>query len=154
MNNREHTTLSNRIKTRAPRGNVPDTIEVITDPDQLEAVENDAANYPGGKAFALVKPRSEAEIAAILQRYAKILPVGAQSSITGGATPDGEVVLSLARQDQILESGSEYVRAQAGLSLRMLRESLALEDKYYPPVPSYDGATVANMALLVHGSRL
>ncbi len=145
MNNREHTTLSNRIKTRAPRGNVPDTIEVITDPDQLEAVENDAANYPGGKAFALVKPRSEAEIAAILQRYAKILPVGAQSSITGGATPDGEVVLSLARQDQILESGSEYVRAQAGLSLSMLRESLALEDKYYPPVPSYDGATVGGV---------
>jgi len=137
--------LSHRIKTRAPRGNVPDTIEIITDRDQLEAVEHDAANYPGGKAFALVKPTSEAEIAAILQRYAKILPIGAQSSVTGGATPKGEVVLSMARQDRILESGSEYIRAQAGLSLRMLRETLALEDKYYPPVPSYDGATVGGV---------
>ncbi len=137
--------MSHCIKTRAPRGNVPDTIEIITDRDQLEAVEHDAANYPGGKAFALVKPGSEAEIAVILQRYAKILAIGAQSSVTGGATPNGEVVLSLARQDHILESGSEYIRAQAGLSLRKLRETLALEDKYYPPIPSYDGATVGGV---------
>jgi D-lactate dehydrogenase (cytochrome) len=144
-NNKEHTTLSNRIKTRAPRGSVPGTFEVIIDAEQLQAVEHDAANYPGGKAFALVKPRSEAEIVAVLQRYAKILPIGAQSSVTGGATPNGEVLLSLARQDRILESGSEYVRVQAGLSLRTLREVLALEDKYYPPVPSYDGATVGGV---------
>jgi D-lactate dehydrogenase (cytochrome) len=137
--------LTHCIKTRAPRGTVSDTIEIITDRDQLEAVEHDAANYPDGKAFALVKPASEAEIATILQRYTKILPVGAQSSVTGGATPKGEVVLSLAQQDRILESGSEYIRAQAGLSLRMLRETLALEDKYYPPVPSYDGATVGGV---------
>jgi D-lactate dehydrogenase (cytochrome) len=137
--------LSHRIKTRAPRGNVPDVIEIITDSEQLEAVEHDAANYPGGKAFALAKPQNEAEIAATLQRYAKILPIGAQSSVTGGATPNGEVVLSLARQDRILESGPEYIRAQAGLSLRTLRETLALEDKYYPPVPSYDGATVGGV---------
>jgi len=137
--------MSHRIKTRAPRGSVPDTIEVITDVEQLGAVEHDAANYPGGKAFALVQPRSEAEIAAILRQYAKILPIGAQSSVTGGATPNGEVLLSLARQDHILESGSEYVRVQTGLSLRALREALALEDKYYPPVPSYDGATVGGV---------
>jgi len=137
--------LTHRIKTRAPRGNAPVTIEIITDRDQLEAVEHDAANYPGGKASALVKPVSEAEIAIILQRYAKILPVGAQSSVTGGATPKGEVVLSMTRQDRILESGPEYIRAQAGLSLRTLRETLALEDKYYPPVPSYDGATVGGV---------
>ncbi len=120
-------------------------VEVFTDAEQLEAVEHDAANYPGGKALALVQPRSEGEIAAVLRRYAKILPIGAQSSVTGGATPNGEVVLSLARQDHILERGSEYVRVQAGLSLRALREALVLEDKYYPPVPSYDGATVGGV---------
>ena len=54
----------------------------MTDRDQLEAVGHDAAHYPGGKAFALVKPTSEAESAAILQRYAKILPVGAQAGLS------------------------------------------------------------------------
>ncbi len=137
--------MSHRIKTRAPRGIVPDTINIMTDRDQLEAVEHDAANYPGGKAIALAKPQNEAEIAAILQRYTKILPVGAQSSVTGGATPNGEVVLSLAHLDRVLESRPEHIRAQAGLSLRTLRETLALEDKYYPPVPSYDGATVGGV---------
>ena len=120
--------MTHRIKTRAPRGIVPDTLEIITDRDQLEAVEHDAANYPEGKALALAKPQNEAEVSAILQRYARILPVGAQSSVTGGASPNGEVVLSLARQDRILENGAEYVRAQAGLSLRTLRETLAIED--------------------------
>ena len=143
--NCEYKTLTHRIKTRAPRGIVPDTLEIITDRDQLEAVEHDAANYPGGKALALAKPQNEAEVSAILQRYTRILPIGAQSSVTGGASPNSEVVLSLARQDRILESGSEYIRAQAGLSLRTLRETLALEDKYYPPVPSYDGATVGGV---------
>ena len=98
--NCEYKTLTHRIKTRAPRGIVPDTLEIITDRDQLEAVEHDAANYPGGKALALAKPQNEAEVSAILQRYARILPVGAQSSVTGGASPNSEVVLSLARQDR------------------------------------------------------
>jgi len=137
--------LTHRTKTRIARGFVPDTFEIITDREQLEAVEHDASNYPGGKALALVKPQNEAEVSAILQRYARILPVGAQSSVTGGASPNREVVLSLARQDRILESGSDYIRAQAGLSLRTLREALAIEDKYYPPVPSYDGATVGGV---------
>ena len=137
--------MSHRIKTRAPRGKVSGTLEIITGRDQLEAVEHDAANYPGGAAFALTRPGNEAEIAAILQRYARVLPIGAQSSVTGGATPNGEVVLSLARLNRILRGGSEYIRVQAGLSLRSLRETLALEDKYYPPVPSYDGATVGGV---------
>jgi D-lactate dehydrogenase (cytochrome) len=136
---------THRAQTRAPHGSVAETIEVITEADQLAAVEHDAANYPGGKALGLVRPRSEAEIAIILQRYARILPIGVQSSLTGGATPRGEVVLSLERQNRILESRSESVRVQTGLSLHALQEALALEDKYYPPVPSYNGATVGGV---------
>ena len=136
---------THRVQTRAPHGSVAETIEVITDPDQLAAVEHDAANYPGGKAVGLVRPRSEAEVAIILQRYAKILPIGVQSSLTGGATPRGEVVLSLERQNRILESRSESVRVQTGLSLHALQEALALDNKYYPPVPSYNGASVGGV---------
>jgi D-lactate dehydrogenase (cytochrome) len=134
-----------RAQTRAPQGSVAETIEIITEADQLAAVEHDAANYPGGKAIGLVRPRNEAEIAIILQRYARILPIGIQSSLTGGATPRGDVVLSLERQNRILESGSESVHVQTGLSLHALQEALALEDKYYPPVPSYNGATVGGV---------
>ncbi len=135
------------VKTRAPRKDVPEAtnLEVLTDADQLEAVAHDAANYPGGQALALVRPNSEAEIAATVQRYAKILPIGVQSSLTGGATPQGEVVLSLARLNQILERGSKHVRVQPGLSLRELRETLAPEDKYCPFGPSFDGASIGGI---------
>jgi D-lactate dehydrogenase (cytochrome) len=134
-----------RVQTRAPHGSAAETIEILTDADQLTAVERDAANYPGGKAVGLVRPRNEAEIAIILQRYDKILPIGAQSSLTGGATPHGEIVLSLERLKHIIEQRAESVRVQPGLSLKALQEALALENKYYPPVPSYNGASVGGV---------
>jgi D-lactate dehydrogenase (cytochrome) len=134
-----------RVHTRAPHGSVAETIEVIRDAAQLAAVERDAANYPGGQAVGLVRPRNEAEIATILQRYTRILPIGAQSSLTGGATPRGEVVLSLERMNRILESRAESVRVQPGLSLKALQDVLTGENKYYPPVPSYNGASVGGV---------
>jgi FAD/FMN-containing dehydrogenase len=35
-------------------------------------------------------PASEAEVAALSRRAPAVLPIGAQSSLTGGATPTGE----------------------------------------------------------------
>jgi len=54
----------------------------------------DAAHYPGGHATALYSPASEAEVADILRSSPTVLPIGAQSSLTGGATPMGDVLLS------------------------------------------------------------
>jgi D-lactate dehydrogenase (cytochrome) len=136
---------SHRIRTRKPHGHLPARLEVLTDADQLEAVAHDAANYPGGNALALVRPRNEAEIAAAIQRYPQILPIGSQSSLTGGAAPQGSAVLSLAQQNQILERGTKQVRVQPGISLRELREALEPEDKYCPFVPSFDGASVGGI---------
>lgn len=142
---RRSKTVMYQVQTRAPRGDASASIEVLTDAEQLAAVERDAANYPGGKAVGLARPGTEAEIATILQRYDRILPIGAQSSLTGGATPRGEVVLSLERQKRILERRAESVRVQTGLTLLTLQEALALDNKYYPPVPSYNGASVGGV---------
>ncbi len=128
--------------TRPPRKSPFIEIEVITDVEQLQAVSHDAAHYPGGNTSVLIYPQDEAELARIVQQYQRILPIGAQSSLTGGATPMGEVVVSMARQTSILEVKRETVRVQVGLTLRALQEALAPHSSYYPPVPSYDGATV------------
>ncbi|GAC1623585.1 MAG: FAD-binding oxidoreductase [Ktedonobacteraceae bacterium] len=130
--------------TRPPRGSSGSESlpEMITDREQLKAVLHDAAYYPGGNASLLVRPHNEFELANIVRRYPRILPIGVQSSLTGGATPMGEVVLDLSRLASILEIRHDSVRVQAGLPLSVLQESLAREDKYYPPVPSYDGASV------------
>ena len=78
-----------------------------------------------GSASALVVPTTEAEIAEVLQSSAAVLPIGAQSSLTGGATPRGDVVLSTARLNRIISIGSNRARVEAGVTLADLDAALA-----------------------------
>ena len=74
-----------------------------------------------------------------------ILPIGAQSSLTGGATPMGETLLSTARLNRIVEIGHDCVRVQAGVTLLDLDAALARAGKYYPPAPTFMGAFVGGI---------
>jgi D-lactate dehydrogenase (cytochrome) len=132
---------THRITARPPRPGGP-APAVITDPDTVRSYLEDAAHYPGGHAAGVVFPRNEAEVAAALRACRAVLPIGAQSSVTGGATPRGEVVLSTARMAAILETTDREVRVQPGLPIVTLREALAADGRYYPPAPTYDGAFV------------
>jgi len=51
-------------------------------------------HYPGGHAQGVWFPTNEAEVAAVLRRALRVPVIGAQSSLTGGATPFGDVLLS------------------------------------------------------------
>jgi len=131
---------NHRIEARAPRGAPPAPIRV-TDPDRLRSVMEDAAHV-AGCASALVVPTTEAEIAEVLLSSAAVLPIGAQSSLTGGATPCGDVVLSTGRLNRILSIGSNRARLEAGVTLADLDAALALAGAYYPPAPTFAGAFV------------
>jgi D-lactate dehydrogenase (cytochrome) len=114
---------------------------VERDPDVLASFVEDAAHYPGGRAAGVAVPASETEIAALVRdTNGSVLPIGAQSSLTGGATPDGDLVLSTARLNRILDIGADAVRVQAGVTLVDLDTALARAGKYYPPVPTFTGA--------------
>lgn len=115
------------------------------DPAILAAFLEDAAHFPGGHASAIAHPASEAEVADVLRAAASVLPIGAQSSLTGGATPMGEVLLSTSRLNRILEVGADWVRAQAGVTLAALDSVLAAAGKYYPPAPTFTGAFVGGV---------
>jgi D-lactate dehydrogenase (cytochrome) len=69
-------------------------------------------------------PQTEAAVAALLAGGVTVLPIGAQSSLTGGATPMGEVVLGTARMNRILEIGSDFVLVQPGATLLELDAAL------------------------------
>ncbi|MEE2637964.1 MAG: FAD-binding oxidoreductase [Acidobacteriota bacterium] len=105
----------------------------------------DAAHYPGGFSAGVVCPRSEIELASILHAADTVLAVGAQSSLTGGATPMGELVLSLSKLSEIGPIGERRITAQPGVTLTALRERLAAAGKTYPPVPTFEGATVGGI---------
>lgn len=135
---------SHRIRTRPPRG-AHSRLALNTEPDAVGAYLEDAAHYPGGHAAGVALPASEAEVAAWLASDRLLLPVGARSSLTGGATPFGEVVLSLARLNRIVDIGSSHVRVQAGVPLTVLLDALAGRGLWFPPVPTFLGACVGGV---------
>src|SRR5690348_2768428 len=112
------------------------------DPDVVAAYLEDAAHFPGGFAAGVVAPASAAEVAALVRSAAAVLPIGAQSSLTGGATPRGEVVLSTARLNRIVGIGDDWVRVEAGTPLADLDAALTRAGKYFPPIPTFAGAFV------------
>jgi D-lactate dehydrogenase (cytochrome) len=144
------------VEARALHGDaVP---EPVVDPGILEAYLEDASGNPPGRAAGLLRPASEGEAAAFLRatagRGVAILPQAARSSLTGGAVPDGEIVVSVEKFDTIGQverrAGGARVSAGAGVRLKDLQRELAPQGLFYPPVPTYQeamlGGTVATNA--------
>lgn len=123
-----------RIAARPPSS-------IAAPPPEADAASflEDAAHYPGGTATGVVRPRSIDEVSACLRETRRVLAVGAQSSLTGGATPFGDLVLSTTRLDTISISG-DRARVGAGVPLQALRDALAKIGRWLPPVPTYLGA--------------
>jgi len=101
---------------------------------------SDAAHFPGGHAAGIAIPRTLAEIPDIVRGATAVLPVGAQSSLTGGATPMGEVVLSTEKLTRVLDIGPSHVRVEAGVPVAVIQEALAAHRAWFPPVPTFTGA--------------
>jgi D-lactate dehydrogenase (cytochrome) len=126
-------------RTRPPRGGagIP---ELLIEAADLARFVEDAAHFPGGVARAVALPRTEADIAVLLRGGGSVLAVGAQSSLTGGATPRGDLVISTSRLDA-LDVAPGRATAAAGLTLAALQDRLDASGLWYPPVPTYTGAT-------------
>lgn len=129
-------------RIRARKAQQADLPPIQRDPDLVAGFLDDAAHVPGGFAAGVTFPRDEAEIAAVVRDVARVLPVGAQSSLTGGATPRGDVVLSTRTLTGVEIIGNDRVRVGAGVPLVELQRALAPRGLYYPPVPTYHGAFV------------
>lgn len=130
---------SHRIRARPPRGRIVD-VDVRRDAETVSAVLEDAAHHPGGRAAGVARPATEADVAALVRGSSHVLPIGAQSSLTGGATPTGGLVLDLRRFDRIVAVRPDEVVVQSGVPIGTLQAALAREDRFYPPAPTFDGA--------------
>jgi D-lactate dehydrogenase (cytochrome) len=126
--------VPSRITARPPSSAAAPTPE-----SDASSYLEDAAHYPGGSAAGVLRPRSIDDVSACLREARRVLAVGAQSSLTGGATPLGDIVLSTDRLDTISITG-DRVRAGAGVSLQTLQDELAKAGRWFPPVPTYLGA--------------
>ena len=101
---------------------------------------SDAAHFPGGHAAGIEVPRQTSEISAIVRHATAILPIGAQSSLTGGATPMGETVLSTEKLTRILDVGSTSITVEAGVTITAIQEALVAHGAWFPAGPTWPGA--------------
>src|SRR5262249_24935735 len=82
---------------------------VISDPDMLRGYQRDEADLcESGTPFAVVRPRSTAEVSAIVRIAAAhgipIVPQGARTGLAGAANAvDGAIVVSMTAMDRVLE---------------------------------------------------
>jgi D-lactate dehydrogenase (cytochrome) len=105
-----------------------------------DAFLEDAAHFPGGHAAGVVFPRDAQEVADALASCEAVLPIGAQSSLTGGATPMGETILATSKMTRVLEQDDSRIRVQAGVTVQALQEHLARSGAWFPPAPTFTGA--------------
>ena len=120
---------------------------IITDPDAWSEAGRDAANIAGSptELIRLRASAGEAEISEIIRSGRSIVPQGSRSSLTGGATPENVAALDMSRRKEIIAYGEYSVTVQSGISLAELQVALKERGKYFPPGPTYTGATIGGI---------
>jgi FAD/FMN-containing dehydrogenase len=101
--------------------------DVLLDPDLRAGYETDWTGRYGGRARAVVRPGSAAEVAAVLatctRAGATVVPQGGNTGLVGGSVPrGGEIVLSTRRLDDVdLDAGQGQAVVGAGVVLEHLQ---------------------------------
>ena len=128
--------MPSRVVARPPAATA---VAASTDPDLIGRFLADAAHYPGGKAVAVLRPRNLEALSACLRSPRRLLIVGAQSSLTGGATPADDVVVATELLQSVRIEG-DRIRVGAGVPLQIVQDTLFRIGRWFPPVPTYLGA--------------
>ncbi|MFI5938487.1 FAD-binding oxidoreductase [Actinoplanes sp. NPDC051494] len=129
--------------TRPLADALPD-LDFVTDPDVLAALSHDDAEWaPVGSALAAVRPRTTAQVQAVVAECAaRGIPVvtrGAGTGLSGGANAvDGCLVLDLSKMNRILEIDPDNMIAvvQPGVVNNDLKAAVAEHGLWYPPDPA------------------
>ena len=136
---------------------------VLTDPDRLEPYGRDEYSLPDIRRppEAAVRPRSTAEVAAVLRlantERIPVTPRGGATGLCGGCVPVyGGIVLSLEGMDRILEidGRNQMAVVEAGVTLKAFETAVAEAGFDFPPNPGEESAMIGGMiATNAGGSR-
>jgi len=102
-----------------------DKSSVITDADQVETANSDWTKKFVGQSKLVLKPKSNEEVAAILEycnnEKLALVPQGGNTGLVGGSNPIfDEVILSMGNMNKILNFDESYgiVTAESGAVLQ------------------------------------
>ena len=113
--------------------------------DDSQLFLEDAAHFPGGHAAGIVFAKTVDDVVRALRSSRTVLAIGAQSSLTGGATPMGETILSLARMNRVLDVGRDSITVEPGVTVEAMQQALAGVGAWFPPAPTFAGATAGGI---------
>ena len=137
---------------------------VLTDGD-LSAWERDWRKRWHGKALAVVRPGSTAEVAAVVKACAEarvaLVPQGGNTGLVGGGVPDtsgSQVLLSLQRLNRVraLDEANLTLTAEAGCVLQALQETAAARGLLLPLSLAAEGSCTigGNLATNAGGTQV
>ena len=132
--------------------------DLVDDPEVIAGYLTDASNVPG-RAEALVRPRSTAEVAEVVahcQRERIPLTVTAgRTSTTGAAVPRGGWLLSMEALSQMGAVSATHATAQGGILLGAMQAHVEAKGRFYPPDPTsrHDCTLGATIACNASGAR-
>jgi len=114
---------------------------VLTDPADVAPALSDWRGFYHGRALALVRPGSTAEVAAVVRACAEtgtaVVAQGGNTGMCGGATPtmDGRtIVLSLARMNRVLalDPLNDTITVEAGCVLATVQQAATAAGRLFP----------------------
>jgi len=137
---------------------------VLTDGD-LDAYLTDWRRRVTGKALAVVRPGSTAEVAAVVRACAQggtpIVPQGGNTGMVAGATPDTTgraIVLSLTRLNRIrsIDGANLTMTVDAGCVLQVVQEAAAEAGLLFPLSLAAEGSCTigGNLATNAGGTQV
>ena len=137
---------------------------VLTDGD-LTAYEQDWRKRWRGKALAVVRPASTAEVAAVVRACAAhgsgVVPQGGNTGLVGGGVPDEtgtQVLLSLQRMNRVrsLDAANLTITAEAGCVLQTVQQAAADAGLLFPLSLAAEGSCTigGNLATNAGGTQV
>ncbi len=114
---------------------------IVTDADAMVPYLKEWRDLFRGKAQAIVRPGSTAEVAELVKLAARtgtrLVPQGGNTGLVGGQIPIAEgreIVLSLQRMDRIrsLDTDSDTMTVEAGLTLQKAQEAAEAAGRLFP----------------------
>ena len=114
---------------------------LICSPEEIGPYATDWRKRYRGKAVAVVRPASTAEVAAVVRACAEartaIVPQGGNTGLCGAATPDAsgsQIVLNLSRMNHVraVDTHNNTITAEAGCVLASLQKAAEDAGRLFP----------------------
>ena len=114
---------------------------VATDADALDPLLTDWRGVFTGRALALARPASTAEVAATVKLAARhrvpIVPQGGNTGLVGGGTPDGSgaaLLVNLRRMNRVrgVDPLNHAITVEAGCILASIQQAADAVDQFFP----------------------